>query len=124
MTAWVPPRQQDPPPDALFDIADIPAVVVPAPAESIEGRFLAFHEANPWVAHRLTVLALDMVERGHPRLGLKQLWEVLRWQYQRATLSGDGLKLNNDFTALYARLLMDSEPRLVGAFETRARRTR
>jgi hypothetical protein len=113
----------DPPqPDALFDLSDIP-VLVGAPAGSIEDRFLHFHEANPWVYQRLRILALDLVRAGRRRIGVGMLWEVLRWQYARATKSDDGLKLNNDYRSRYARLLAKSEPELVDAFETRRLRS-
>lgn len=113
----------DPPQaDALFDVKDLPTLVGPPPG-SIEEQFLAFHAANPWVYERLRTLALDMVGRGHQRIGIGQLWEVLRWQYARATTSTDGLKLNNNHRSRYARLLADTEPELAEAFETRRLRS-
>lgn len=119
----VPLSPPDPPQaEALFDVSDLPTLTAP-PAGSIEDRFRAFHEANPWVYDRLRILALDMVGRGHKRIGIGQLWEVLRWQYARATTSGDGLKLNNDYRSRYARLLAENTPELAEAFETRRLRT-
>lgn len=121
---WRLPRRAEPQPDALFDVDDIPAVVVNrVPRGSIEERFETFHGDNPWVYDSLRLLALDMVRKGHKRVGLKMLFEVLRWQYARATVSTDGLKLNNDFTSRYARLLAEREPELADAFETRALKT-
>lgn len=122
---WRLPTPPEPQPDALFPIEDIPVLNTSAepPAGSIEDRFRQFHEANPWVYERLRVLALDMVGRGHRRIGIGMLWEVLRWQYARATVSEDGLKLNNDYRSRYARLLAESDERLSDAFETRRLRT-
>ena len=49
---------------------------------------------------------------------MKMLFEVVRWN--RLLRTGDrGFKLNNNFTAYYARLLMEREPELRGMFETR-----
>lgn len=119
----VPLSRPDPPqPDALFDAAALPTIVTPQRG-SIEERFQQFHDANPWVYERLRILALDMVHRGHSRVGIKMLFEVLRWQYARATVSTDGLKLNNDYTSRYARMLADSEPALSEVFEMRALKT-
>jgi len=84
-----------------------------------EERFKAFHEANPHVYQALRKLALQMRREGIRRYSMKGLFEVLRWQYSLQT-GGDDYKLNNYFTSFYARLLMASEPRLSGFFETRS----
>jgi len=94
-----------------------PAPPVHIDPESIEGRFLAFHTANPHVYAELRKMALQLISVGHPRLGIGMLWEVLRWRSM--TTTGDPYKLNNDFRALYARELMDREPQFEGVFETR-----
>ena len=121
----VPLSPPDPPqPDALFDVRDLPELLAAsAPEGSIEARFRAFHAANPWVYDRLRILALDLVEKGQTRIGIGQLWEVLRWQYARATKSDVGLRLNNDYRSRYARLLAEQEPRLADVFHTRRLRT-
>jgi hypothetical protein len=120
---WLP--QPDNPDDlTLFDRESVPPIVTPEPGEdTIEGRFREFHAANPWVYERLRYLARDLVDKGHTRIGIGMLFEVLRWQYARATINTDGLKLNNDFRSRYARLLADNEPDLADAFETRRLRT-
>lgn len=121
----VPLSPADPPqPDALFDVHDVPTLVAAAcPEGSIEARFRAFHEANPWVYDALRTLALDRVRNGARKVGIGMLWEVLRWQYERATKSEDGLKLNNDYRSRYARLLGENEPELAEVFFTRRLRT-
>jgi hypothetical protein len=91
-------------------------------AETIEARFRAFHEANPHVYGLLRALALDYLRAGHDRCGIKMLYEVLRYQSGIYTKTNEPYQLNNDFTALYARLLMEQEPVLDGFFETRKRR--
>jgi hypothetical protein len=88
---------------------------------SIEERFAAFHAANPHVYQTLLRLARRARAAGKERLGMKALWEVCRWEFGLAT-SGDEFRCNNDFTASYARLLMQ-EPDLAGMFETRERKT-
>lgn len=84
----------------------------------IERAFWEFHAAHPEVYEELRQLALDAKRRGRDRLGMKMLFEVVRWN--RLLRTGDrGFKLNNNFTAYYARLLMEREPELRGMFETR-----
>lgn len=120
---WLPDPEQDEG-LVLFPRDEVPELRRAEPPEgSIEARFAAFHDANPWVYKALRRLALDMVSKGHRRVGIKMLVEVVRWQYARATLSDDGLKINNDFTSRYARLLADREPELAEAFETRRLRS-
>jgi hypothetical protein len=68
-------------------------------------------------------LAREARAAGRTRVGLKELYEVARWNLRLAT-RGDDYCLNNDYTASYARLIQEQEPDLAGLFETRTRRTR
>ncbi|MEU5434518.1 hypothetical protein AB0G73_14240 [Streptomyces sp. NPDC020719] len=89
---------------------------------SIQERFEAFHQLNPWILEQLEVLTVDCVDRGLKRVGIGMLFEVLRWQYGRAT-QGEPWKLNNDFRSRYARRLLDLHPEWSSLFETRRIRT-
>lgn len=93
----------------------------PAPTPgSIDESFAVFHAANPWVADRLTALARDLLARGHTKIGIGMLFEVLRWQTAMATTDAvSDFKLNNTLRSRYARFLMDRHPDLEGVFETR-----
>lgn len=82
-------------------------------------RFAEFHATNPHVYDQLRRLARRGTGSGAKRLGIAQLFEVLRWRTMLATRDPDGFKLNNDFRAPYARLLMEREPDLAGVFELR-----
>lgn len=85
-------------------------------------RFAVFHAENPQVYRELLRLARQAKTRGAKRVGLKMLWEVVRWNrelYLADTAARQGVAFNNDFTAYYARLLMDRHPELDGLFETR-----
>jgi hypothetical protein len=59
--------------------------------------------------------------RGVRRWGIKALFEVLRWNRLMQT-SADDWKLNNNFTAYYARSIMAAVPELQGFFEIRGTR--
>lgn len=107
---------------SLLDSLDLPPLthVATRAGQTIEERFSAFHVANPHVYRALRSLALDLRRRGCQRYGMKGLFELLRWQ---SAISAKGpaepYKLNNIYTAHYARLLIVSEPALAGFFETR-----
>jgi len=106
----------------LFDHGLAPVVVPVSPrSDSIEASFLAFHDANPWVYDALVRLARDMLYRGRARIGIGMLFEVLRWQWTRATDDAHSyFKLNNNYRSRYARLMMEREEDLSGVFELRS----
>ena len=97
--------------------------VVPTPRGlTIEERFGIFHQANPHIYRLLKEMALKYKRAGNARCGMKMLWEALRFASGVRT-RGEPYKLNNNYTALYARLLMRQEPLLVRFFIVRERRT-
>lgn len=86
--------------------------------EGAAARFWAFHEANPRVYADLRRFALEARAKGQRRLSIKLLCERVRWFVEIET-QGEPFKVNNTFTAWYARLLMKNERALAGMFETR-----
>jgi hypothetical protein len=88
-----------------------------------EQRFEAFHSANPHVYAELRRLALEAKRNGARKIGIRMLWEVMRWN-QRGYLHTDDpnsstFKLNDHYPPFYARLLTTQEPELAGLFELR-----
>lgn len=79
-------------------------------------QFAAFHDENPWVYSTLERLVAERLATGATKIGVKALFEVLRWSHQ---VRG----LNNSFTPLYARMLISRHPEWAAAFELRRRRT-
>mgnify|MGYP001296110418 CR=1 FL=1 len=107
-----------------FNLADL---VTPEYGEhlTIQERFEAFHAANPWVYQALEALAADWLAHGHKRVGVKALFEVIRWQYGRRTADpSSAWRVNNDYSSRYARLLIDRHPEWCDAIEIRALRER
>jgi hypothetical protein len=88
---------------------------------TIEQRFASFHALNPHVMAEMLRLARKHLDRGERRIGAKALWEELR-QSIRVCKLGEW-QLDNSLTALYARALIEAEPRLVGVIETRRRKS-
>lgn len=86
--------------------------------ETIQQRFESFHKMNEWVLESLERLTADWLERGHKRVGIGMLFEVLRWQYSRQTV-GEALKLNNSYRSRYVRLMVERHPEWDDVFETR-----
>jgi hypothetical protein len=86
--------------------------------ESISKNFEMFHYDNPHVYDELWKLACDLHARGHRHYSMKGLFEVLRWHRAMKTTDED-FKLNNNYTAYYARLIMENDDRLEGFFRLR-----
>ena len=93
-------------------------------SDRIARNFAQFDRENPSVYDGLRRLALQVRRTGRQHYGIKALFEVLRYEYALTTFSDDGLKLNNNYTALYARKLMECEPELQGFFYLRQRAPR
>jgi len=79
-----------------------------------------FHRQNPAVYDELVRLTRQLKARGIRRYSIKGVYEVLRFNVKLRT-TGDDYKLNNNYTASYARLIMEQEPDLDGFFDTRER---
>lgn len=86
--------------------------------ESIYDAFVRFHAENPHVYVDLVRLARQAKRRDVSKIGIGMLFEVLRWGRLLQT-RGDDFKLNNNFRAYYARMIMLREPDLDGIFELR-----
>lgn len=88
-------------------------------------KFLQFHESNPKVYETLKSLAYEWQDAGNKKIGIKMLFEVMRWTegLRPENKDKDGFSLNNNYTAHYARLLMTNEPKLRGLFEVRFMRS-
>lgn len=87
---------------------------------SIDQKFAAFHRDNPHVYATLVRLAREAKRAGKTKVGVKALWERMRWDLWLATAHGaDEPKLDNNFTSRFARLIDEREPDLRGLFETR-----
>lgn len=80
-------------------------------------RFEMFHAANPHVARMLEALAAQWLAY-HQKVSMKALVERLRWESGVYT-QGSAYRINNSFTAFYARLLIERRPEWAESIETR-----
>lgn len=63
-------------------------------------------------------LATEAVRMGRQRASMKMLVEVIRWN-RFVRYDNDTVKINNNFTSHYSRLLAAEHPELGRLFETR-----
>lgn len=88
--------------------------------DTIQERFENFHAANPQVYQVLHKMTWDLYNKGKRKVGMKMLWEVLRWQVETGEIvTTDDFRLNNVFTSRYARKIASSHPALEKIFEQR-----
>jgi len=88
-----------------------------------EAAFVSYNSRNPAVYIALRQFALEAKRHGRKRLGMKAVFERLRW-WSLVEAKSDAFKLNNSFASYYARLLMKNEPELMDFFETRVQRSK
>ncbi len=102
----------------LFEVS--PTIVSVSESGTIQERFERFNRLNPWVFQAIERLASDWFSLGRKRMGIKMLWEVVRWQYARSTVDpACDFKINNNYHSRYVRLLIEKHPEWIGMFETR-----
>lgn len=99
---------------------DLTGIVEPHydPHLSIDEQFALFHALNPRVADAVEALASQWLSR-HPKVGVKAIFERLRWESGIQTV-GEPWRLNNNFTSRYARLLLARRPEWAGRIEVRS----
>lgn len=82
-------------------------------------EFETFHADNPHVYVELCELVTMMVRRDIRRIGIRMLWEVMRWNFLIQTVDESGYKLNDHYCAFYARMLMERGDAPAGMFSLR-----
>jgi len=91
---------------------------------SIRERFEMFDRLNPHVFDSIVHHARNLKSQGRARYSMKGIFERIRWSWwEQVKDARDDYKLNNNYTALYARKVMEECPDLEGFFETRERRS-
>lgn len=101
--------------DDLFDWANTPAR---------SAMFKAYREwdaRNPHFYPLFCRFAKQLADRGHRAISSKLLFERIRWEsfIRFDAGAGDAYKLNNNYTAIYARRFMRDHPEHEGLFRLR-----
>lgn len=89
-----------------------------SPPSTIDAAFWKFHKENPQVYNKLVQMAFHARRLGKAKIGMKMLFEVIRWEHLVHTRSDD-FALNNNYTSRYVRIIEDQYPDLIGMFEKR-----
>lgn len=87
---------------------------------TIREQFAVFHTENPRVFEALEAMAAEMVLRGRKRISARMLIEALRYDfYIKTDDPNSDFKVNNNYSAHYARMLLDVHPDWEGLFQLR-----
>lgn len=106
--------------DYSFDFdSSVPKPRRLAGGRSIQERFDDFHRDNPHVYELFRQYAFEVIQAGRTRYSADAIFHRIRWHMNIETRSDEDFKLNDHFTALYARLFRQDHPEHAGLFETR-----
>ena len=82
--------------------------------------FQTYDTANPHVYEAFKAKAIEAMQKGFTHFGHKAIFELIRWQTK--TAGNDGFKINNNYTADYARKLMQERAEFKDFFHCRTLR--
>jgi hypothetical protein len=84
-------------------------------------EFEKFNADNPNVYREIVRLSREAKAKGFQRLGIRMVYERMRWEFTMSSPTHSRFKLDDNFTSFYSRLIMKQEPDLNGFFEIRGR---
>lgn len=82
--------------------------------------FDEYDRANPQIYESFRRFALQVIGAGRRRFGAKAVMERIRWD-TLISAKDDGFKINNNYTADYARKFIAEFPEYAEVFATRGR---
>lgn len=79
--------------------------------------FAIYNQENPQIYQEFKKITFQFIQRGYKRIGSKMICEIIRYQ---TMIQGDGIyKVNNVYTADYAREFEKDYPEYKGIFSKR-----
>ena len=79
----------------------------------------AFHQEHPQVWQLFSRFTEELIHRGFEHYSAKGVFERIRWETAEADGALNEFKLNNNYSAFYARAFMRANPEHEGFFRTR-----
>ena len=87
---------------------------------TVQERFDDFHQRNPRVYELFCKHVRDAIAAGKKKVSSKMIINVIRWNFYLETDSDDSFKINDRYTAYYARQYIKDNPETRELFELRA----
>lgn len=83
-------------------------------------RFREFHEKHPEVYFMFFQRSVEIMTRGFKKYSAQTILYTIRWENDLKSSGEEAFKINNDYIALYSRLLIYHHPIIFeGFFEQR-----
>jgi len=86
----------------------------------LEAAFEEFDRETPHIYEAFCRFTFEAIRAGRERLGAKLIWERIRWFTAIESTPEGEYRLNNNWTAYYARKFMQDHPEHDGLFATRS----
>ena len=80
--------------------------------------FERYHKEHPEIWEKFKETTLKAIDKGFKNYSSKSIFEIIRWHNQ-GELKKDGFKINNNYTADYARHFIETHPQYKSFFRTR-----
>jgi len=88
--------------------------------EQLRSKVMEFHKQNPIVWRLFAQFAVEQASKGFKHYSAKGVFERIRWETDQADADGRStFKINNNFSAFYARAFMAKYPEYEGFFRLR-----
>lgn len=87
--------------------------------EELTEQFKEFHIKHPMVWELYQQFAFDRIKMGFKNYSSKGIFERIRWEIATPNTDPKDFKLNNNYTAFYARWFMQKFPEHEGFFRLR-----
>jgi hypothetical protein len=87
--------------------------------ETIQERFVKFHRKHPKVYDLFKAFSIQLIKKGHKKLGARMIIERIRWEFATTETDERHFRINNYFIAHYARVFINDYPEYADFFETR-----
>ena len=104
----------------LFEERPIPVERPSSRGDEIEAAARRFVKLNPDVWQLFLRFTFELIGAGREHYSSDAVLHRIRW-YTAVETSGDEFKVNNNFSAVFARWFHDAYPERAGFFRTRAR---
>jgi hypothetical protein len=89
------------------------------PRRSYRTQFEAFHAESPQVYEYFCKFAFEAIKSGFKSYSAKGIVERIRWHVEVETQAVEEFKINNNYTAYYARKFIEDHPDHEGFFSMR-----
>lgn len=88
----------------------------------IKEAFDVFHAENPHIYYLMVMFAKQLLNAGQKKLSISLITERVRWETKVSVITSEPFKINNNFRALYSRMIEKEYPEFKGMFVTRTLR--